>query len=61
MTKRDKLLKQARISESPADWATFKYAKNAKNEVCNLIRNAKEQHLLNIKITLKDCGASLET
>lgn len=47
MTKRDKLLKQARISESPADWATFKYAKNAKNEVCNLIRNAKEQYFKN--------------
>ena len=28
LKKRDKLLKQATISESPADWATFKRAKN---------------------------------
>ena len=44
MKKRDKLLKKARISESPADWATFKCAKN---EVCNLIRNAKEKYFKN--------------
>ena len=31
--KRDKLLKKARTSESPADWATFK---RTKNEVCIL-------------------------
>ena len=44
MRKRDKLLKKARTSESPADWATFK---RTKNEVCNLIRNAKEQYFKN--------------
>ena len=58
MKKRDKLLKKARISESPVDWATFK---RAKNEVCKLIRSAKEQYfknnLLNINIILKDRGA----
>ena len=40
MRRRYKLLKKARISESSTDWATFK---RAKNEVCKLIRNAKEQ------------------
>ena len=44
MKKRDKLLKKARISESSADWATFKCAKN---EVCNSIRNAKEKYFKN--------------
>ena len=58
MKKRDKLLKKARISESPVDWATFK---RAKNEVCKFIRSAKEQYfknnLLNINIIQKDRGA----
>ena len=44
MKKRGKLLKKTKISESRADWATFKCTKN---EVCNLIRKAKEKYLKN--------------
>ena len=42
--KRDKLLKKARISASPDDWATFK---RVKNEVCQLIRSTKEKYFKN--------------
>ena len=42
--KRDKLLKKARISASPDDWATLK---RVKNEVCQLIRSSKEQYFKN--------------
>ena len=42
--KRDKLLKKARISASPDDWATLK---RVKNEVCQLIRSTKEQYFKN--------------